>query len=63
MPECHRCHRILASAELRRTTLGHLCLDNGPGSRCWTITRNLRAPHRLAELESERLSRGQGASA
>lgn len=58
MPMCHRCERVLASAELRRTTRGHLCKDNGKGSRCWSIARalriNRRAPHRLADYESER---------
>jgi hypothetical protein len=27
MPRCHRCERIQPSAEVRRTSLGHVCLD------------------------------------
>lgn len=46
MPECRRCRRTLPSCEVRRTSLGHLCKDNGKGSRCWTIWRELRAAAR-----------------
>lgn len=42
MPRCWRCNRIQATAEVRRTSLGHVCKDNGPGSRCWTIVRERR---------------------
>lgn len=42
MPQCHRCERVQATAELRRTKLGHVCKDNGAWSRCATIARELR---------------------
>jgi hypothetical protein len=48
MPQCHRCKRVQATGELRRTSLGFLCRDNGKGSRCWTIVRELRAAARKA---------------
>ena len=58
MPQCHRCGRVQATAELRRTKLGFLCKDNrGPdqrrpaGSRCWQIVRELRAAARKASNE------------
>ena len=56
MPECRRCHRVQATAELRRTTLGHVCKENGRGTRCWTIARGLRA-----ELRRERRAHGREA--
>lgn len=43
MPACHRCDRVQATAEVRRTKLGWLCKDNSRGSRCWTIARDLKA--------------------
>ena len=46
MPECRKCQRVQATAEVRRTTLGWLCKDNGRGSRCWTIARELAAAAR-----------------
>jgi len=27
MPQCRRCDRVLATAEVRRTPLGHVCKD------------------------------------
>ena len=42
MPSCHRCLRVQSSAELRRTSLGYLCKDNGPGTRCFVLARGLR---------------------
>ena len=51
MPQCHRCGRRQATAELRRTKLGFLCKDNATGSRCWRIVRELRAAARKASDE------------
>lgn len=48
MPQCHRCKRVQATAELRRTPLGFVCKDNAKPSRCWTIARELRAAARAA---------------
>jgi len=53
MPRCWRCNRIHATAEVRRTSLGHVCKDNGPGTTCWTIVRDRRAK-REAEQATER---------
>lgn len=50
MPQCHRCERVQATAELRRTSIGYLCKENGPGSRCWKITRELRGAARRARM-------------
>lgn len=50
MPQCHRCERVQATAELRRTSLGYVCKDNGIGSRCWKIARELRAAARRARM-------------
>jgi hypothetical protein len=30
---------VLASVEVRRTSLGHVCKENGPGSHCGAIER------------------------
>jgi hypothetical protein len=49
MPQCRRCERVQATAELRRTTRGYVCKDNGRWSRCWTIARELRAVARAAQ--------------
>lgn len=46
MPQCHRCERVQATAELRRTPLGHVCKDNDKWSRCYAIARELRAKRR-----------------
>jgi hypothetical protein len=46
VPECHRCGRMQATAELRRTSLGFLCKDNGPGTRCSDLTRGRRLRER-----------------
>lgn len=43
MPECRKCHRVQPTCEVRRTKLGWLCKDNGNGTRCWQIARELRA--------------------
>jgi hypothetical protein len=43
MPECRKCHRVQATAEVRRTRLGFLCKENSRGTRCWTIARELAA--------------------
>lgn len=43
MPRCHRCERVQATAELRRTPLGHVCKDNGAWSRCAALAKQLRA--------------------
>lgn len=50
MPECRKCHRVLATAELRRTKLGWLCRDNGKWSRCARIALELRAPLNVGGL-------------
>jgi hypothetical protein len=54
MPECHRCGRLQATAELRRTSLGYLCKDNGPGTRCFILTRERRLNERRRGAELER---------
>lgn len=54
MPRCWRCNRIQATAEVRRTSLGHVCKDNGPGTPCWTIVRERRAARREAEQATAR---------
>lgn len=46
MPQCHRCLRVQATAELRRTKLGYVCKDSGVWSRCAAIARELRAASR-----------------
>lgn len=51
MPQCHRCERVQASAEMRRTPLGHVCKGPAPGvpdERCRSIARELRAQRREA---------------
>jgi hypothetical protein len=48
MPECHRCERVQATAELRRTSLGYLCKDNGPGTHCYVLARERRMRERRA---------------
>jgi hypothetical protein len=48
MPACHRCERVQATAELRRTKLGFVCKDNDRWSRCAKIARELRAARRQA---------------
>jgi hypothetical protein len=48
MPKCHRCERVQSSAELRRTTLGFVCKDNGPWSRCASLARTLRKSRKQA---------------
>lgn len=48
MPACHRCERVQATAELRRTVLGFVCKDNGKWSRCAAIAKELRAAARKA---------------
>ena len=54
MPVCHRCERVQATAELRRTTLGYLCKENTRGTTCWTTARELAAARRrdnVAQLQ------------
>lgn len=46
MPQCHRCERVMATAELRRTSRGFLCKDNRKGTRCAEIARALRVERR-----------------
>lgn len=46
MPQCHRCERVQATAELRRTSLGFLCKDNGKGTRCDETARARRIQRR-----------------
>jgi hypothetical protein len=48
MPACHRCQRVQASGELRRTTKGWVCKDNDKWSRCAKIAGELRAAARAA---------------
>jgi len=56
MPECRRCERVLATAELRRLPrgLGYVCLEgaNNPFSRCRRIERELRDERRAATREA-----------
>jgi hypothetical protein len=49
MPACHRCERVQATAELRRTSLGFVCKDNDKWSRCAAIAKELRAKARAAK--------------
>ena len=42
MPQCRRCERVQATAEVRRTPLGYVCKDNGKGTRCDEIARARR---------------------
>jgi hypothetical protein len=63
MPECRRCERVQATAEVRRTTLGWLCKDNAAGSRCWTIARELAAARRRERRDRAHATRGAEASA
>jgi hypothetical protein len=60
MPECRKCGRVQSTAEVRRTKLGWLCKDNGVGTRCWTIARELSA--RAARVE-RRASRREAVQA
>jgi hypothetical protein len=53
MPMCHRCRRLQAGSELRRTTLGYVCLDNGPGTRCFALARDLRLRERAERRRAE----------
>ena len=47
MPQCHRCERVQATAELRRNGIGgFVCRENGKGTRCAEIARELRAERR-----------------
>jgi len=62
MPQCHRCQRVQATAELRRTSLGFLCKDNDRFSRCWKIWRELRTERRAARREATQATRGAEAS-
>ena len=48
MPQCRRCERVQATAEVRRTPLGYVCKDNGKGTRCDEVARELRAQRREA---------------
>lgn len=54
MPVCHRCERMQPSAELRRTALGHICKENGRGSHCWELAREIRAAKREAMSATRR---------
>ena len=56
MPECRRCRRVFATCEFRRTSLGFVCRENGPGSRCGVLERERilaerRASHELVERD------------
>lgn len=49
MPQCHRCERVQATAELRRNGHGsYVCRENGKGTRCDEIARELRTQRRAA---------------
>jgi hypothetical protein len=39
---------VQATAELRRTSLGYLCMDNGPGTPCFVVARERRTRARAA---------------
>ena len=52
MPECHRCGRMQATAELRRTTLRFLCRDNARGTLCFTLTRERREAREVREARA-----------
>lgn len=49
MPQCWRCERVLATAELRRSPRGFVCKDNNRFSRCAQITRELVQQRRRAK--------------
>lgn len=59
MPECHRCARVQATAELRRTSRGYVCKDNGPGTRCRALTRERRELERRERLAERLALRGR----
>lgn len=54
MPACHRCEREnLPTAEVRKTSLGHVCLEHtNPFSRCRKIEKQLRAERRAKGREA-----------
>lgn len=55
MPVCHRCERVQPTGELRRTSLGHVCLEGANRfSPCRTIERALRADRRAAARTARR---------
>lgn len=42
MPQCYRCERMLPTAEVRRTSKGWLCKDNGVRDRVMTRCERIR---------------------
>ncbi len=50
---CHRCGRVQATAELRRTSLGYLCKDNGPGTPCFAVARERRMRERRSRTPEQ----------
>jgi ribosome-binding protein aMBF1 (putative translation factor) len=49
MPECHRCNRTFATADVRRTTKGHVCKDTVGCKRRLTLTRSPIVDSRIAD--------------
>jgi hypothetical protein len=48
MPECRRCGRVLATAELRRTSRGYVCKPGWLGDHCAEVARERRERERRA---------------
>jgi hypothetical protein len=65
MPTCHRCEREnLPTAEVRRTSLGHVCIDgSNQFSACRKRERELRAERRAARRASIQATRRAESSA
>ena len=57
MPTCHRCGRLQPTGELRRTSLGFVCLEGGElgkSSRCLRLAAERRAVERELACELRR---------
>lgn len=65
MPTCYRCERKnLPTAELRKTSLGYVCLGGeNRFSRCRTIERELRNERRARARQAAKATRSAEASA
>lgn len=64
MPTCYRCERQnLPTGELRRTTLGYVCLGGeNRFSKCRTTERQLRTERRAAAREAAKATERAEAS-
>lgn len=50
MPECRKCHRVGASCDYRRTSLGAVCRDKWT---CSIIVKNLKSARTAREVERQ----------